>query len=74
MPCVPPPRLQSLVTAYEYGLGASPHVDEAGQPDMVPFVHVGLSTQAAVVDIKLAHAHVYYGGVRTRVRVPGVCL
>ena len=55
---------ESGVTDYEYALSTSPDGDEDGLPDVVPFINVGLGIQAAVVDVALQHAKVYYGTVR----------
>lgn len=66
---------QSSITAYEYALASGPNGGEEGphDPDMVPFVYIGLGDQAAVIDVELEHAHVYYGGVRALVRCPPPC-
>ena len=60
---------QSGVVQFEYGLSTVQSLDEDGEPDVVPFVAIGTATQAAVVDIELTHAHVYYGAVRAQVRM-----
>ena len=66
-------RLQSGIVAYEYGLSSLPTGDEDGQPDITPFVYIGLVDQAAVIDVELLHAHTYYGGVRALVCSAGSC-
>ena len=55
---------ESGVLLYEYGLGETTQLTEDGQPDLVPFVPIGLGDQAAVADVTLVHTHVYYGFVR----------
>jgi len=57
---------QSGIVAYEFGLSSTPTGDEEGKPDMVPLVYIGLSDQAAVINVEMEHAHVYYGAVRSK--------
>ena len=59
--------LQSGITAYEYALSSLPNGDEEGNPDITPFVYIGVGDQAAVIDVEMEHAHTYYGAVRARV-------
>lgn len=64
--------LQSNVVSYEFGLSTTPFGDDEGMPDLAPLVYIGLGDQAAVIDVLMEHAHLYYGVVRTVVstRVP----
>lgn len=55
---------------HEYGLSSTPTGDENGDPDITPYVYVGLAEQAAVTQLSLTHGKVYYGTVRSLV---GTC-
>ena len=59
---------ESGVTSYEFGLSSTPYgnPEDGGKPDIVPLVYIGVGDQAAVIDVELEHAHVYYGAVRSQ--------
>ena len=55
---------ESGVFEFEYALLTTPVLDDTGNPDITPFVAIGLGNQAAVTNVELQHGSVYYGAVR----------
>jgi len=60
---------QSGVTGFEFGLSSTPVGNALGLPDILPLVPVGLAKQAVATGVELTHGTVYYGAVRSQVRV-----